>query len=512
VRRTCRPEKGLSSVNWSLGVDDHSRLVSALWRLEDLRKRSARDFYLSLVEKELGHPLPVTRDERDLHDMWHLVDSCLACSGALHTLLAVVEKFHQGSMPMMRVRELVDELLPEPLLGAPERQELHRLVRALGNKLEAPHRAVVRALYQDAVGPFGPALGNDVNDLSGILAQLEDLNVDVDGVPPLLAFVAGLAAYAGEPSTNALREWTDRVAGRLGLGPTALRKVRNAHGVHKRAVRVLDSGQPRTYLVIEFRPDGADLGRFLTSAWLQSDGEHGVMLRCDDDDPLPITCLPLLVTELLTENLQVVGRPTEELTVEFVLPRSLLGTPFDQLRFTVDGLERRLGIEHPVIIRSLERLRKRAFHHHWRRKWSWLRDHPSGATVCWVTQRGQYGGESLYNMLLSEPSSVCVAMVFPPQVDQNEPPDELWVGIQAGVPIVAWSRERRDPARFVAEFQELLDRGAMSLPDNVLTLRRQALRALDTNPRDDHLGLHLTLIFDDADRLPEPYVRLNAPA
>ncbi|MGI8329939.1 effector-associated domain 2-containing protein [Actinomadura scrupuli] len=481
--------------------------MSALWGLDDLRKRSGRDFYISLLERRLGHPLPLTRDERDMQDIWRLVDSCLAYSGALHTLLSVIEKFHQGSVPMMEIRELVEELLPEPLLRAPERQELHRLVHAIGRGRPAASRpAAIQAFYRDAVGPFGPPLDNGITSLRGIVAQLEDVNVGTDGVPPLLRFIEDLAAHVDDASAAALHEWASRVADRLGLQPSAV------HRLHQGPAGILPAGRTRTYLVIEFRPDGAVPDRFLTSVWLQFDGEHGAMLRCDDDDPLTFAGLPLLITELLTENDQVINRPTPELTVEFVLPRSLLGTPLDQLRITVDGLERRLGIEYPVVVRSLERLRRQAFHHHWRRKWNWLRDNPGEATVCWVTQRGQYGGESLYNMLLSEPSSVCVAMSFPPHLERVEPPDELRIGLQAGTPIVAWCREGRDPERFAAEFQELLDMGVLALPENVLTLRRQALLASDADSRDDHLGLHLTLIFDDADRLPEPYVRLNAPA
>ncbi|WP_433463691.1 effector-associated domain 2-containing protein [Spirillospora sp. CA-128828] len=479
--------------------------MKALWRLEAIRKRNARDLCVSLLERQLGHPLPLTRDDSDINDVWQLVDSCLSYAGAFHALMTVVEEFHRGSIPMEELRNLVDELLPEPLLHPRERRELDGLLRTLAARapeLVAPD--VIRALYWEVTGPSGPALNADPDDLRGVLARLEDLTVSVDSVPPLLAFVEELAASAnGRPAVD-LQSWAGGLAHRLGL-------ARSLPAARRRAAQASQRRQPRSYLIIEFRPDGAVPDRYLTSAWLQVEGEHGLMLHCDDD-PLPFDRLPVLVKELLSENQQVVNRPTPELTLEFVLPVDLLGTPLDQLRITVDGLERRLGIEHPVVVRSLDRMRRQAYHHPWRRKWHWLRDNPRGAKVCWVTQPGQYGGESLYNMLLSEPSSVCLAMAFPPRPDGPDSSDELRAALQAGAPIVAWCRRGRDPGRFVQEFQDLLDMGALALPDTVLTLRRQALRALDEDPGGDHLGLELTLIFDDADRLPEPYVRLKAPA
>ncbi|WP_222869209.1 effector-associated domain 2-containing protein [Actinomadura chibensis] len=490
----------MSNVTWSLTLEDQSRLVQALWRMDALRKRGSRDLCLLLLERELGHPLPLTRDDKDINEIWHLVDSCLSHTGAFHALMTVVEHLHGGSTPLEEFRRLVDELLPEPLLLPRERRELDLLVRALrDHAAEAVAPATVRALYWEVAGPSGPALDVDPGDLRGVLARLEDLTLGGDGVPPLLAFVDGLAAYATGRLAADLRGWADGRAHRLGVR-------RSIAAAPPRAAA------PPSYLVIELRPDGPAADRYLASAWFQVEGEHGLMLHCDDGDPVPVDGLPALVKELLSENPQVVNRPTPDMTLEFVLPGDLLGTPFDQLRISVDGLERRLGIEHPVVVRSLDRMRRRSSHHHWLRKWHWLRDNPYSAKVCWVTQPGRYGGESLYSMLLAETPSVCLAMAFPPGPDGGDASAELRAALQAGVPIVAWCRRGRDPERFAHEFQELLDTGALTLPESVLSLRREALRALDGAPDGDHLGLDLTLLFDDADRLPEPYVRLNAPA
>jgi hypothetical protein len=261
------------------------------------------------------------------------------------------------------------------------------------------------------------------------------------------------------------------------------------------------------YLVVECRPDAADSDLYLISAWLQHGKDPGITLWCEDE-PRRLNTLPALLKELLFSNQTVVNRYNPELILEFVIPRALLQFPFDQFRITVDGLERRIGIDHPVVVRSLDRMRHQALHHNWRRKWEWLQANPAAAAVCWVSHPRQFDQELLY-VKLCESSSAVLAMAFPPWGKASCPVDELSVALQAGTPIIAWCRQGRDPARFAAETRALLASDVLFLPRRVLDLRREAVSA---GPADDHLGLHLALLFDDADRIPEPYIRLEPPA
>jgi hypothetical protein len=359
-----------------------------------------------------------------------------------------------------------------------------------------------------------------------VIAHLEEAPLDMAGVPPLLLFVNDLAEYVtGAPATAiALGEWTNRVAERFGLDREKLRRPRRGDPLPAGIGAGSGAGGRDTYLVIECRPDGADFDRFLVTAWLQFAGEPGIMLRCDEE-PLPLGRLPALIEALLVEDARVVSRDNPDLTIEFVLPRGLLNQPFDQFRISVAGFPRRLGIEYPVVMRSLDRLRHHALRHNWRRKWERLRDDPANATVRWVTEPGEYDDERLFT-LLSDHASVGLAMAFPPRGGEPEAVDELWVGLQAGAPIVTWCRDGRDPEGFGADARALLDSDLLSLPQKVRELRRKAVLSQrpgeqGENGRDpgergrgtqEHLGLHLALVFDDADRVPEPYVRLKPPA
>ncbi|MEW2353171.1 hypothetical protein [Spirillospora sp. NPDC029432] len=492
----------------SLDVADQRRLVTALLQIDGMRVRSTRDLCITVLERGLGRGLELIRHEQDMHDVWQLVDACLTCPGGVHMLVDALWNFYGDSLSVRAARAVVEELLPEPLLQPAERRELYQLVHALeAQGLNAVYFGDLPALYRNAVGPLGPALGGNVWGIRDFVAYLEEVPLGADGVPPLLTFVTDLSAYAKGPVADALDAWTGRAAARFGVDRKRLRRPGALP-----AGRGAGPAERGAYLVIECRPDGADFDRFLVTAWLQFAGEPGIMLRCDEE-PLPLGRLPALVESLLVEDHRVAGREVPDLTIEFVLPRALVDRPFDQFQVSVAGLPRRLGIEYPVVLRSLDRLRHRALHHNWRRKWERLRDDPENAAVHVIRRPGEYGDERLFT-LLSDHATAGLALAFPPgaggpDAGEGGPVDELWIGLQAGVPVVVWCRDGRGPDGFDPDARALLDSGdLLSLPRRVRDLRRAAV--LSEGP-DEHLGLHLALIFDDADRVPEPYVRLEPP-
>lgn len=495
-----------------LDLADQQRFMDVLMRIDSMRAGSSRDALILMVEQELGLKLSISRHEKDSFDVWRIVDGCLTYPGGLHALVSVLEMFHRGSSQVTELRLLLDELLPEPLLSTKERRELWQLAQAVEEgdlqlaRSPAASAALAR-LCKEAVGPVGPWPDRVVRSLSVLMAHLEEVPVRPDGFPPLLVFVARLAQELTGPVSEALADWARRFAQHRDLEMTALPQL-SRPAVHTRELGPApEPAQQSAYLVIEFQPDRSGSGLFLLSAWLQADDELGTMVHCDDD-PVPFADLHLLMARLLTEDPNIVNRRIPTLTVEFVLPRALLNEPLDQLKITIEGLERRLGIDHPVVVRSLDRIRRRAMHHNWRRKWAQLYNEPGSATMYRLHEPGQYGDEQLYAML-SDDSVCCVTLAFPPSLDTAEMVDELWVAIQSGAPIIAWTRAPRDPKRFSTEFHELFAAGPLSLPWNVQELRRRAAaQESDT----DHLGNDLSLIFDNADRVPEPYLRLNTPA
>ncbi|WP_147339432.1 VMAP-C domain-containing protein [Actinomadura spongiicola] len=487
----------------SLNVDDQRRLVEAIRRIEGMRGRRGRTLVLSALERDLGHPLPLVHHDQEVLDVWGLVDALVDYPGAAQSLVRILEALYGNGLSVREFGDIVEELLPEPWLDRVERRVLHQLITLL-ERGELGFSLLSRfpLLYRRAVGPAWPLLDREIHSLHDVVALLEEIPEGGDGVPPLLVFVDDLAEYAGPRTGPHFRAWVRRQVESQGLDGPFLQNRRTS--VETRS----EPESSETYLIIECAPDALEPDHYLVTAWLQVGHEPGSTLRCEDE-ALPLSRIPELLERLLTLESSVVGRRGRDLTIEFVLPRPLLDHPFEQSKIKIAGFEHRIGIKYPVVVRSLDRMRLAETHHGWRHKWAWLRGNAVDTPVCLVTRRGEYDQEDLYSKL-SEASPAVLALAYPPWGGENEEPDEHWVGLLAGTPVIAWCRDGRDPGQFAREVKDLLAADLMKLPRRTMELRRQALS--DGREGPGHLGLHLTLVFDDADRIPEPYVRLRPPA
>ncbi|TDC80215.1 hypothetical protein [Actinomadura sp. 7K507] len=489
----------------SLNVNDRHRLVEAILRIDAMSVRRERAVHLSALERDLGHRLHYVQHDKEMLDVWALVDVLLNHPGAAQALVRILQTFYPNSRSVGRLEELVAELLPEPWLDQDDRRELHELITWLERVDPGlTHLGRFPVLYRRAVGPAWPTLDREFRSLHDVVALLEEMPAGADGTPPLLRFVNDLAEDAGYPTAPAFRDWVRRQVVVQGVDSVIFERRRPE--LPGRA-----APEPsENYLIIECAPDALEEDRYLVTAWLQVDREPGSTLQCSDE-ALPVSRIPELLERLLTSESSVVGRPSPDLTIEFILPRALLDHPFEQEKINIGGFEHRIGIRYPVVVRSLDRMRLAAIHHDWRHKWEWLSGNSVGAPVCMVSRRGEYDKEELFSTL-SESSAAVLALAFPPWGGTDDETDEHWVGLLAGIPVVAWCRDGRDPAQFVREVKDLMAEDLLKLPRRTMELRRHALSGGGEGARAGHLGLHLTLVFDDSDRIPEPYVRLRPPA
>jgi len=125
--------------------------------------------------------------------------------------------------------------------------------------------------------------------------------------------------------------------------------------------------------------------------------------------------------------------------------------------------------------------------------------------ITWVAQRGDIEPDRLHRRT-SEETSLCLVLAFSPAPAEH---DELDVALDSGVPMILWNRNGVAPVDFFSEVRAtVFADGLGDLPEQVRLLREEAQRE---KHRRDHLGSCLTLLWDNADRMPEPYVRLRAP-
>ncbi|HEY0698433.1 MAG TPA: hypothetical protein VGD43_11565 [Micromonospora sp.] len=483
-----------------LSVEQQAMLCTAFLALPGMRVTSSRTLYIDALNSQLGGGLSFTRHADPLHDVWALLRACQDYPDAIGKLVAIVRAFHRDSRPLAELEVLVDCLFSEQLLEAAERAELLDLL---------PEVAPAQAMAAHRLAVSGGVLTDapDWTDPESVLADVEAYPAPAGSVPPLLTFVDYLAHQQDAAASARIHRWIDAVAVRLRLASEAVR------GLCVAAEARLSRTQ-RGFLLVLLRSDGVDRSRYLTSVWLQRDG--------DPDEPLLHSDQPRTLPEIVDEVHGLLRRVPEEfgidsaeLTLEFILPRALITHPVDQ--WQVDRiLPYRLGTGHRVVLRSLDRLRSRELHGSWRRRWRWLVRHghqPNPDAIHWLDVAGGRRPEALRASLLLDDRPVALAMAFAPGASPTVIADELTVALYTGVPVMVWCRDGRPPERFRRERTELMaGRGLVELPEAV---RRLRLRAEDGSADDPpHLGRHLTLLWDDADRMPEIYRapnRLAAP-
>jgi hypothetical protein len=471
-------------------------LLEAFQALDCMQSRQIRDTFVAELEHELRQPLKFRRYDEVRYDLWGLIGACLANPGeaALERLITIVRTFEGDSRPMVRIIALVGQRPPMgfPIPGKP----------TLGEVLERVASTDLAAATRAAAGPRGPPAGISLADRSGLVHALGSSPAMPGQPPPLLVFLAQLAARLKDPLATELAAWIDLIADEMGVPAAELDQVR---------VGPPDPPGPlRSFVVVELREDGPRPDLYLMSVWLQHDNGYGRALHVNDDQPLPLHLLPgqldAVLLELAQEGVEEIG----DVTIEFVLPQELLGHAVDQWPVLLAGMNHEIGTVYPVVVRSLERIRNPMFRARWQRRWRQLREYGGAANadlVQWLHWGDADHGRALAQLLApGEESPVCLIVSF--SAAAGSPPTAITAGLVAGVPVMLWCRDGRFAARFEADIpRQMYARPLTDLPALVLRLRQEASRHGDP----EHLGRHLSLLWDDPERIP-PDNPLEAPA
>ncbi|KOX10410.1 hypothetical protein ADK66_09800 [Micromonospora sp. NRRL B-16802] len=491
----------------TLESHDHRRLVDAMLALTGAEVRTHRDRYV----RQLGHLIdgePVfRRSDVPFTDLWGLVAACEEVPGALRLLPAAVAAVDGESPELDRFRALVAIHLPPEILTADERG---RIVE-LADGLDPP---VLLDLCRGAVARLGPRVRPPVTDLAAVLRELEDAISDPDVRPPLVAFLDDLAGRVALPARRIAGRLADEVARRMGVppGPAAAPPPAGSAG----GPRPSDGDQYRSYFVVLLDADGIDASRYLFEAWLVTPGDPGRLPwhweRVPDGpgDRFRLEQIQLKIDEALTE---LANRSTAEigqLTVEFIVPRPLLDYEFDRWQVAAPGLYTALGVHYPVVVRDLTRMRNSLMRPRWRTRHRRLREQGSAVqarAVAFERLTEPYVAQHLHARLLGNDDYPVCLVLFVSGAERHIQA-AIGAAVTAGLPVVLWCRDRAAASRFDSYIPEvLMARSVANLRELVWELRRDAGSEGGSS---EHLGLHLTLLWDEIDRVP-PADALSAP-
>jgi hypothetical protein len=372
-------------------------------------------------------------------------------------------------------------------------------LRALLQTLPVPDD--LKATYRKVTGPLGPEPAGELLDWDDLIREVTDTMAGSDGLHPLLLLCEDPPEAADGPTRERLRQLGEQIASRLGQS-TALQARRSATA----------DPPPRrrsSSIMIQLLPSGANRRRYVVSVWIYHDiGALPVLSVCEDR-PATLNEIRRSAKNLIPEMLHELGGETDDLLVEFSLPRGLLSEAVDEWRLSESWL--RLGVQYPVVVRAVDR--PVLGDSLWRRRWKRLRDHELDppTMVGWVDCRDARSTAELHAWFQGPETRAILALSYQP--DAASARSALEAALYAGVPIAIW---RRRPCahharghgptadicqcdRFRASLNERLSTTRLDeLPQLMQTLRAQAAE----DPADqEHCGRDVTLLWDDPDRI-----------
>jgi hypothetical protein len=490
-----------------LSSEELSELAAKLLACPTAGSRDAREI---LIEKMLPAEIKATisRSPVDRLDAISIVSTCMNYASGIEELIYAVRAIEGDSLAMRDLEHYYEDLFPPPIIVGENRLRAIKMIVA-----DSFWTSETLSLCYRASAPRDwtmPRERDEVRTLIAMLRQLADAPRQSNGTFPMLAFVARLVNYAPQSTIREqLQSWIVDTARALGLTDTEISMLDH----HMRNTLAFEQ-EHNAYLMIKLEPDAFATDRLVVQAWLWL-AEDNVERIDAEIESRELARMPEALDDFYGEALDILLEGQTELTVEFFLPYELMECAVDLWGVNVGAFQVPIGVERPVVVRSLDRAYNPRMRLSWRSKWQSLENHPqvvAREAVVWLEQQEVMREQSLY-VRLGHSSAICLAIVHAPPIIFNKPvADILKVALSAGIPIALWPRRAAQDHNYIQQIADLFTPGGKmtDLPRLVQHHRREAF-ALDAQ---EHIGRYLTLLWDDPGRLPPDalvHARLKGP-
>jgi hypothetical protein len=484
-------------------------IADALRGVDLLRDPQGRMMCIGFSTEEIGEDiLQADADNAEPPDdeasLLTLVNQLLSREVAMWVFVYTITDIY-GASGIGELVRVVSSYVAEPVLTREQRWTLHQLCR----DLSVPG---VPRMFGMSIDLPGYRLRSSPDNLCAVLNELEEFQVrDTDGLHPIAVFVEYLASGLPPEAADRLQAWSESFVGTRTSHVTALQAIRNS-------LRVPRDPEPH-YCTIYLEPDAADGSLYQVSIHLQEGSQSSQPWWPPDDVSRPEAEVRRLIGEALNSR-QLTGVHPGEVRVEFFVPTFLINLPVEAWR--VGAARIPLGVQYQVVIRSLTRLRDLgSAHAYLHTKWSRIAATefaiPSRPTdtefrelgeIDWLTEGAvERHHDAMFVSMIKDEGPVCLLLAQTPAPDRCP---ALALALAAGIPILLWSR--RPEIDLGSGLRGLLDDaaplGLSELPRRVLTFRG----AGPSPPVPaEYLANHLTLLYDDGDRIPDAESLLQAP-
>lgn len=382
---------------------------------------------------------------------------------------------------------LPDSPIVQDLLPRTELNQLQKLLATI-TKADVPQ---LLTLVRRAGGPTTPPLAQAI-DAWDAFQYLWEFNADARGLPPALKFVQLLSCQIADPVRNNLQEWLARQVRHL--------RLESVVQVRQEQTSTVPAADSRLHLLITVQPDGIHPDRFQLSYWRQDDPDEWPPARGETREVTRAT-LEHAVDELILAAERAWSSHGGTAALEFLLPRQLLREPVHRWHKEHSSrLPRKLFMDYPVVVRSLERMAAPHWYRVWHDRWATMKNGLSLDGV-YFSQLADLDKRNLLDAILTRPQWTLMVLTGPPPPEPliTTGDDELLSALRAGIPALIWHPEA-SPEDLREIVTKLVEGDSMNdLPERTRLSRLDAVQ--ESPPSPAAMLLHdLVVLWDDPGR------------
>lgn len=496
-----QPRPGASPAALRASIED--RIAIALHGCPQLRTEASRHLLLNQVSRQSGVPLHVP--DYATAQQWFVgfVAACGMGSAGIAAVVTAANSLGIDPGDLISLCRLRDEWESvEAAVDAPE-----KIWPLLRDELGAIGRVEAFAAFQRASQHRLPAPPAYCENAWDMFLYAVGMNAPQGSLPPHLAFLECIVGQLTPGTAGLVDQWNRRRAYEIGV--TA--GLDDARLRRDRRVRT----DPTVHLIIQFERHPTDPDLCLMSWWRQWGQDKDAFDPAGRQLPVHLRDLERRTEAAILDLEELLAEREDLVALEFILPVELMHLPVESWhKESGSPLPKALGKEYPVVLRSLERLRNRHWQRVWRQRWRHLEEEPRSGGTQWSRPDGAGYLERLESGLLADRSLVALILSGPPGSVDGSNVGELEIALRCGLPVVMWHRQRSTDDHVTNAMRDFLGTdGLADLRDRARRLRLDAHR-LEPHGREQHLGRHLALLWDDPDRQPErgPGPRVSLPS
>lgn len=258
--------------------------------------------------------------------------------------------------------------------------------------------------------------------------------------------------------------------------------------------------EKKSYLMIRVQP--RDDGYYALTAWFGPKQQLIYPASIEDEQPIQIEHIEQIIQKLYA---RYISNTMEETVIEMFLPVELLDYASDRLKIKQGKRSLiALGEKYQLVSRSFDRIydpEMRTTHRDWQKRWETWKRGLSQENIYPFGHRSHY----LNNDFIRREEVSFLVFTCTPTEDER---DELfWSMLDAGIPVALLPRKQHlHPTPIEHMLKVLCQHGYNLLPQRLRELRSKPLLMIkegqENNIPENQADIHLTLLWDDPERLP----------